>query len=123
MQTPADPKDDRSSGKQTIESTALEIQHERGIVCVYRRDGSPLLTITGLPTPVPDFGSELSPSRQLTIEVVSRAASSERDAYLGALERLHTSVSHVPAGDMAKADVEALLKQAGATVIDAEQTH
>jgi hypothetical protein len=123
VQTPADPKDQRSSSTETIESTALEIQHDRGIVYVYRRDGSPLLKITGLPTPVPDLAAESSASHQLTIEIVTAAAASEREAYLGTVERFHASVSEEAAGDLTRADAEALLKQAGATVIDAERTH
>lgn len=121
MQTPADPKDQRSPTTETIESTALEIQHDRGIVYLYRRDGSPLLKITGLPTPVPDLGSDSSPGHQLTIEIVSPAASSsEREAYLGAVERLQPSAAGDAAGTVTKADTEAILKQVGATVIDSE---
>ena len=78
MQRPADPKDERSQSTETIESTALEIQHDRRIVHVYRRDGSPLLKITGLPTPVPDLGNDSSPTHQLTIEIAQRVRTATR---------------------------------------------
>jgi hypothetical protein len=124
MQTPADPKDQRSSGTTTIESTALEIQNDRGIIYVYRRDGAPLLKITGLPTPVPDLDTDPSSGHQLTIHIVSPAADAEREAYLGALQRSGTRLADdaAGAGSTSNSDAEVLLKQAGATVMHPERT-
>ena len=104
MHTAADPKDERTRTTETIDGTAVEVQHDRGIIYVYRRDGSPLLKITGLSIPVPELG-------ELTIEIVTRA-DSERDAYLGAIERPTTATT----------DAEAALKEAGATVGGSNQS-
>lgn len=117
MQTPADPKDHRSPNKQTIESTALEIQHDRGIIYVYRRDGLPLLKITGLPTPIAELANDSGAAHQLTIEIVSRPANSETGPYLGVVERSRTNAADAAAANVSNAHTKAILKQAGATVI------
>ena len=110
MHTPLDPKDNRSGSKQIIESTALEIQHDRGVIYVYCRDGSPLLKITGLPRPVPFCDSPAG--RQLTIEIVAADVNCGWMPHLGAVQQSHETT---PEG--ASADREFILKQAGATIV------
>ena len=110
MQTRAGPKDNGTPSKQTIESTALEIQHDRGVIYVYGRDGSPLLNVTGLPRPIPDCDSPAG--RQLTIDIVTAGVSCGWTPHVGAVER---SYGPVPGG--ARRDRESILKQAGATIV------
>jgi hypothetical protein len=64
-----DPAKSTSATTETIESTRVEIQHDRGILYVYGRDGKPLLKITGLPRPIPRLKEVDGGPRPLTIEI------------------------------------------------------
>lgn len=67
-QTAADPKDPRTRTTQTIEGTAVEIHHDSGTVSVLRSDGSPMLTITGMQTPIPDLEADANVKGPLTVK-------------------------------------------------------
>ena len=114
MQTPADPKDTRTASNQTIHSTALEIQHDRGVIYVYNRDGSPLLKITGLPRPIPHACADLPGSeQQLTIEVLVNGANCEWRSLPGN----HPAAEGRAAGSTPNAEPKSILKQARATLV------
>jgi hypothetical protein len=68
-QIPADPVDERSSGTEILESMAVEIHHDQGTICVYRHDRTPLIKITGLPTPLPELSKA-----QFTIDIAEQGA-------------------------------------------------
>jgi hypothetical protein len=73
-QKPADSIDGHYTNKQVVESTAVEIQCDRGILYVYGHDGTPLLKITGLPKPIPDVSDGQHYTRQLTIDIREHGA-------------------------------------------------
>ena len=67
LPTPAEPTDRYCTGKEVIQRTTVEFQHDRGIVYVYRDDGSPVLKITGMPNRIPEIGG--THNLQLTVDV------------------------------------------------------
>lgn len=68
-QTPADLLSGRTTSKEVVPHTELEIQHDRGILYLYAQDGTPLIKITGLPKTMPQLVDDQRHLRQLTIEI------------------------------------------------------
>jgi hypothetical protein len=96
-----------TTATEVLERTTVELQHHRGILYVYRRDGKPLLKITGLPAQAPRLDDSMYGHWQLTVEI-----------------REGTAVCHwgpapgVPGNDDPRGDEAAwILKNAGATVL------
>lgn len=115
-----DPSEGCNSTTQRLQSTMVEILHDRGIIYVYARDGTTLLKITGLPKPIPEIGDDHRCIRQLTIDIHEHCAVCDwgptPNVVTASNVRPHPLEDDPWQAD--RKDAAYLLKLAGATLID-----